>query len=139
MKIICKIDKIFIYIFDGSLVLSLSLYSHFLRSQTISVCQNCSLKQTSQSAKSRKRTKINANRLETKYSHAFWWRPKMDKLDLWNIVIFSAITVTLLDSGCGSVGKAVDSDSRGQQFESSHYQIFVSNIYFLSTVLKRRN
>ena len=40
-------------------------------------------------------------------------------------------------SGCGSVGRAVASNSRGQRVESSHWQKFMFNI-FLSTVLKRR-
>ena len=37
-------------------------------------------------------------------------------------------------SGCGAVGRAVASDTRGPRFESSHRQ----NLYVLSTVLKRR-
>ena len=37
---------------------------------------------------------------------------------------------TFLESdGCGSVGRAVASDSRGPQFESSHRQKFILNIY----------
>ena len=32
-------------------------------------------------------------------------------------------------SGCGSVGRAVASDTRGPWFESSHRQNFISNIY----------
>ena len=41
-----------------------------------------------------------------------------------------------LGSGCGSVGRAVASDTRGLQFESSHRQkfIFILNISLLSTV-----
>ena len=35
-------------------------------------------------------------------------------------------------SGCGAVGRAVASDTRGPPFESSHQQ----NLYELSTVLK---
>ena len=34
-----------------------------------------------------------------------------------------------LGSGCGSVGRAVTSNSRGQRFESSHRQKFIMNIY----------
>ena len=34
-----------------------------------------------------------------------------------------------LGSGCCSVGGAVASNSRGRQFESSHRQIYVLNIY----------
>ena len=39
-------------------------------------------------------------------------------------------------SGCGSVGRAVASDTRGPQFESSHLQkfIYLLNICLLSTV-----
>ena len=39
-------------------------------------------------------------------------------------------------SGCGSVGRAVASNTRGPQFESSHQQkfIYILNICFLSTV-----
>ena len=44
---------------------------------------------------------------------------------------------TALGSGCGSVGRAVASDTRGPRFESSHWQNLL-NIYLLSTVLKRR-
>ena len=35
----------------------------------------------------------------------------------------------LLGSGCGSVGRAVASDTRGPQFESSHRRTFIKNIY----------
>ena len=39
-------------------------------------------------------------------------------------------------SGCGAVGRAVASDTRGPRFESSHRQKFICilNICFLSTV-----
>ena len=40
-------------------------------------------------------------------------------------------------SGCGSVGRAVASNSRVLQFESCHWQKLIMNI-LLSTVLKRR-
>ena len=51
----------------------------------------------------------------------------------WN----SKLKVTMiLGSGCGSVGRAVASNSRGTRFESSHWQKFNSllNICLLSTV-----
>ena len=32
-------------------------------------------------------------------------------------------------SGCGSVGKAVASNTRGPLFESSHRQNFISNVF----------
>ena len=35
-----------------------------------------------------------------------------------------------LDSGCGSVGRAVASNTRGLQFESSHRQICYTELYF---------
>ena len=44
---------------------------------------------------------------------------------------------TALGSGCGSVGRAVASNTRGPWFESSHWKNLL-NIYLLSTVLKRR-
>ena len=34
-----------------------------------------------------------------------------------------------LDFGCGSVGRAVASNSRGRRFESSHWQKCILNIY----------
>ena len=40
-------------------------------------------------------------------------------------------------SGCGSVGKAVTSDTRGPRFESHHRKSFIEHCK-LSTVLKRR-
>ena len=44
-----------------------------------------------------------------------------------------------MGSGCGSVGRAVASDTRGPRFESSHQQKFISilNISLLSTVCWR--
>ena len=39
-----------------------------------------------------------------------------------------------MGSGCGAVGRAVASDTRGPRFESSLWQ----NLYVLSTVLRRR-
>ena len=41
-----------------------------------------------------------------------------------------------LGSGCGSVVRAVTSNSRGPRFKSSHWQKFIEHL--LSTVLKRR-
>ena len=43
-----------------------------------------------------------------------------------------------LGSGCGSVGIAVASNTRGPRFESSHRQTFIFNICLLWTVLKSR-
>ena len=36
----------------------------------------------------------------------------------------------LYGSGCGSVGRAVASDTRGPQFDSSHAQKYVVNVYY---------
>ena len=44
-------------------------------------------------------------------------------------------------SGCGSVGRAVVSDTRGPRFESSHQQKFINIeqlLYTVNCVLKRR-
>ena len=43
--------------------------------------------------------------------------------------------ITYIGSGCGSVGRAVASDTRGPRFESSHQQkfIYTLNICLLST------
>ena len=47
--------------------------------------------------------------------------------------IFLGLTLTqqlsALGSGCGSIGRAAASDSRGPHFESSHRQKFVMNIF----------
>ena len=32
-------------------------------------------------------------------------------------------------SGCGSVGRVVANDARGQRFKSNHWQTFTSDIY----------
>ena len=55
-------------------------------------------------------------------------------------VLNCTTVVRLQGSGCGSVGIAAASDTRGPRFESSHWQIFIKRtfIYLLSTVLKRR-
>ena len=43
-------------------------------------------------------------------------------------------------SGCGSVGRAVASYTRGPRFESSHRQkfIYIEHLYTVNCVLKRR-
>ena len=51
---------------------------------------------------------------------------------------YNRLNVHKLGSGCGSVGRAVTSDSRGSQFESSHRRKFIMNILLL-TVLKDEN
>ena len=43
-------------------------------------------------------------------------------------------------SGCGSVGRAVASDTRGTRFESSHRQksIYIEHLFTVNCVLKRQ-
>ena len=44
-------------------------------------------------------------------------------------------------SGCGSVGRAVTSDTRGPQFKSSHRQknyLHIEHLFTVNCVLKRR-
>ena len=45
-----------------------------------------------------------------------------------------------MGSGYGSVGKAVASNTRGPQFESSHRQkfIYIEHLFTVNCVLKRR-
>ena len=41
---------------------------------------------------------------------------------LMNLKFFRLVSMDKVGSGCGSVGRAVASDARGPQFESSHRQ-----------------
>ena len=43
---------------------------------------------------------------------------------------------SFLGSGCGAVGRAVTSETRGSGFESSHRQLLL-NIYLLLTVCRK--
>ena len=72
--------------------------------------------------------------------------PPLPRGRLFNVDPFSLTTLSnirlaqtpnnVVGSGCGSVGRAVASKSRGPRFESSHRQkfIFTLNICLLSTV-----
>ena len=42
--------------------------------------------------------------------------------------IMNIVTTFILGSGCGLVGRAVASNSRGPRFESSHRQTFILDI-----------
>ena len=44
----------------------------------------------------------------------------------------------ILGSGCGSVGRAVASNTIGPRFESSHRQKFIEHLFTVNCVLKRR-
>ena len=51
------------------------------------------------------------------------------------------LTVEKRGSGCGSVGRAVASDTRGPRFESSHRQKFINIeqlLYTVNCVMKRQ-
>ena len=70
-----------------------------------------------------------------KFVYAIGSRSNVDPLK--DEVIFSRKKVYFFrGSGCGSVGRAVASDTRGPRFESSHQQKFINilNICLLSTV-----
>ena len=41
-------------------------------------------------------------------------------------------------SGCASVGRAVDSDTRDPQFESSHWQIFYWPFFIVNCIEKAK-
>ena len=58
-------------------------------------------------------------------SNVFKWRG----IVLGSTVFISTKMQWKLGSGCGSVGWAVASNSKGPQFESSHLQTFILNIY----------
>ena len=63
----------------------------------------------------------------TKYQTIKKWFPSD-----WNFVMQQHLR-DVLSSGCGTVGRAVASNTRCPQFESSHRQFLVT----LSTALKR--
>ena len=46
------------------------------------------------------------------------------------------VQIVQMGSGCGAVGRAVASDTRGPGFESSHRQLLL-NIYLLLTVCRK--
>ena len=48
------------------------------------------------------------------------------------------VTKETVGSGCDSVGRTVDSVTRGPGIESGHVNIFIKNIYLLLTVKKRQ-
>ena len=56
----------------------------------------------------------------------------------WLVVSQNSLTIFIGGSGCGSVGRAVASNSRGLQFESSHQQkiIDIEHLLTVNCVLK---
>ena len=57
-----------------------------------------------------------------------WWHHVLKCTQLtilaFNLALFVDKNFVFMGSGCGSVGRAVASDTRGPQFESSHRQFF---------------
>ena len=60
------------------------------------------------------------------------------RLDSWKNFLYQSLYVSIapketieltIGSGCGSVGRAVASNSRGPRFKSSYRQNFILNIY----------
>ena len=57
---------------------------------------------------------------------------------MWIWETFFSKQMIYRGSGCGSVGRAVASDTRGLWIKSSHRNTFIWNICLLYTVWKRR-
>ena len=43
-----------------------------------------------------------------------------------------------MGSGCGSVGRAVDSDTRDPRFDSSHRQKFIEHLFIINCIEKTK-
>ena len=54
----------------------------------------------------------------------------LSSLALMNLLILFDLKTVKVGSGCGSIGRAVASDTRGPQFKSSHRQKFILNIVY---------
>ena len=64
---------------------------------------------------------------------------KICKLPFRLILFFNLKNLLAMGSGCGSVGRAVASNSRGPWFEFSHQQTFILNIVFCQLYWKYEN
>ena len=53
-------------------------------------------------------------------------------------VLSEAKLIPLRGSGCGSVGRAVASDTRDPRFESRHRQTFIKHLFTVSCVEKTK-
>ena len=77
------------------------------------------------------------------YFHRCEW-PNIEQIITHLATLVKCVTrqvyQTILGSGCGSVGRAVISDTRGLRFESRHWQIFIyiEHLLTVNCVLKRR-
>ena len=86
---------------------------------------------------------VHVSAMVNRLSFASGLNPEVGRLDCFGLCL-SVLNLTIckqLGSGCGSVGRAVASDTRGPRFESSHRQKFIYKIEHLFTVncvLKRR-
>ena len=59
-----------------------------------------------------------------------------------NVEISNNLRVDLrsldMGSGCGSVGRAVDSDTRDPRFDSSHRQNFIEHLFIINCIEKTK-
>ena len=72
----------------------------------------------------------------------FLTRHLLNICDRLKALLMTLSVLTLVGSGCGSVGRAVISDTRGLQFESSHRQnpinLFTTNCIEKTKINKKR-
>ena len=70
------------------------------------------------------------------FNFTIWWQIQKTNWSINQINYKESIK----ESGCGSVGRAVASDTRGPRFESSHRQKFINieHLFTVNCVLKRR-
>ena len=47
-------------------------------------------------------------------------------------IVQQSLVISFKGSGCSLVGRVVTSDARGPQFKSSHWQIFIMNVYHVN-------
>ena len=59
---------------------------------------------------------------------------------LFDPILFFNLKNVCLGSGCGSVGRAVTSDTRGRRFESSHWQKLINfeHLYTVNCIEKAK-
>ena len=85
-----------------------------------------------------KRIRLHTWRLPVRFCASMrFWDNCAIAIKLCNI----AVTMIVVGSGGGSFGRVVSSDSRGPQFESSHRQKFIMNIYcqlYWKTKIKKK-
>ena len=62
------------------------------------------------------------------YTNAWWREKNLASKENSKLETNKRTNNKMKGSGCGSVGRVVDSESRGPQFESSHRQKIMLNI-----------